>query len=68
MFKGKSKNVLKQAQGRKGKIIFNAKYQNKKVDLTISYTRASLTGWRARRIHLNLRIWIRSRTNDAYYK
>ena len=43
LFKGKSKNVLKQAQGRKGKIIFNAKYQNKKVDLTISYTRASLT-------------------------
>ena len=43
LFKGKSKNVLKQAEGRKGKIVFNVKYQNKKVDLTISYTRANLT-------------------------
>ncbi len=43
LFKGKSKNVLEQAKARKGKIVFNAKFQNKEKELLISYTKANLT-------------------------
>lgn len=43
LFKGKSKNVLEQAKNRKGKIVFNATFQNERKNLTISYTRANLT-------------------------
>lgn len=43
LFKGKSKNVLKQAQSRKGKIVFNATFQKERKELTISYTKANLT-------------------------
>ncbi len=43
LFKGISKNVLKQAQSRKGKIVFNATFQKERKDLTISYTKANLT-------------------------
>ncbi len=43
LFKGKSKNVLKQAQTRKGKIVFKAVFQNETKDLTISYTKVRLT-------------------------
>ncbi len=42
LFKGKSKNVLQQAQTRKGQIVFNATFQKEKKDLMISYTKANL--------------------------
>lgn len=43
LFKGISKNVLKQANTRKGKIVFNAKFRDEEKTLTISYTKANLT-------------------------
>lgn len=42
LFKGKSKNVLEQANTRKGKIIFTAKFQGEEKKLTISYTRVKM--------------------------
>lgn len=43
LFKGKAKNVLEQANTRKGKIIFTAKFQGEKKTLTISHTRIQIT-------------------------
>lgn len=42
LFKGKSKNVLEQANTRKGKIMFTAKFQGEKKTLTISHTRVQM--------------------------
>ena len=43
LFKGKSKNVLEQANSRKGKILFTAKFQGEEKHLTISYTKVQMT-------------------------
>lgn len=43
LFKGKSKNILEQANSRKGKLLFTAKFQGEEKSLTISYTRAQMT-------------------------
>lgn len=43
LFKGVAKNVLEQANSRKGKIIFTAKFQGEEKYLTISYTRVQMT-------------------------
>ncbi len=43
LFKGIAKNVLEQANSRKGKIIFTAKFQGEEKQLTISYTRVQMT-------------------------
>lgn len=43
LFKGKSKNVLEQANTRKGKNIFTAKFQGEEKTLTISHTRVEMT-------------------------
>ena len=43
LFKGISKNVLEQANNRKGKILFTAKFQGEEKRLTISYTRVQMT-------------------------
>ena len=43
LFKGKSKNVLDQANTRKGKIMFTAKFQGEKKTLTISHTKVQMT-------------------------
>lgn len=42
LFKGKAKNVLEQANSRKGKIIFTAKFQGEEKTLTISHTRVQM--------------------------
>mgnify|MGYP001028680663 CR=1 FL=1 len=42
LFKGKEKNILKQANSRKGKILFTAKFQGEEKQLTISYTRVEM--------------------------
>lgn len=43
LFKGKAKNVLEQANNRKGKILFTAKFQEEDKQLTISYTKVQMT-------------------------
>lgn len=43
LFKGKTKNVLEQANSRKGKILFTAKFQGEEKHLTINYTRVQMT-------------------------
>lgn len=43
LFKGIKKNVLEQANNRKGKILFTAKFQGEEKHLTISYTRVQMT-------------------------
>ena len=43
LFKGIAKNVLEQANNRKGKILFTAKFQGEEKKLTISYTRVQMT-------------------------
>lgn len=43
LFKGVAKNVLEQANNRKGKILFKAKFQEEEKELTISYTRVQMT-------------------------
>ncbi len=43
LFKGVAKNVLEQANSRKGKIVFTAKFQGEEKHLTISYTRVQMT-------------------------
>lgn len=42
LFKGKVKNVLEQANSRKGKIMFKARFQGEEKQLTISYTRVQM--------------------------
>ncbi len=42
LFKGISKNVLEQANNKKGKILFIAKFQGEEKRLTISYTRVQM--------------------------
>lgn len=42
LFKGKAKNVLEQANTRKGKIMFTAKFQGEKKTLTISHTKVQM--------------------------
>lgn len=43
LFKGKTKNVLEQANSRKGKIVFKAKFQCEEKQLLISNTRVQMT-------------------------
>lgn len=43
LFKGIKKNVLEQANNRKGKLLFTAKFQGEEKHLTISYTRVQMT-------------------------
>lgn len=43
LFKGKAKNVLEQANSRKGKVLFTAKFQGEEKALTISYTKVKMT-------------------------
>ena len=43
LFKGIAKNVLEQANNRKGKILFTAKFQGEEKKLTISHTRVQMT-------------------------